>query len=76
MRAAAVDAVRPGFRIAFSRASIPAAPPTRAAGQPSTEASGRTTREAFSATPRNSKRQPPSSEKMRTPVARPCANTP
>ena len=36
MTAAAVDAVRAGFRTAFWRASLPAAPPKRAPGAPST----------------------------------------
>ena len=40
MSAAAVDAVRDGLRIAFSRASSPGRPPTRSAGQPTTAASG------------------------------------
>ena len=40
--AAAVEAVRAGWRIAFSRASEPETPPKRAPGQPSVEASGGT----------------------------------
>ena len=40
MSAAAVEAVRWGFRIAFSRARIPGAPPNLAAGPPSTCESG------------------------------------
>ena len=39
--AAAVEAVRPGLRIAFSCARRPATPPSRAAGRPTTWASGR-----------------------------------
>ena len=39
--AAAVEAVRPGLRIAFERARRPATPPIRVAGQPRTSASGR-----------------------------------
>ena len=49
--AAAVDAVRAGLRIAFSRASEPATPPMRAPGQPSVEASGGTKLGATSAMP-------------------------
>ena len=45
--AAAVEAVRDGLRIAFWRASCPAAPPKRAPGAPSTSASGRTSRGAI-----------------------------
>ena len=51
--AAAVDAVRAGFRIAFWRASCPETP-MRANGRPSTEASGRASFDAISATPTNS----------------------
>ena len=40
----AVTAVRPGLRIALSRASRPAAPPSRAAGRPTTLATPRTAR--------------------------------
>ena len=42
--AEAVTAVRPGLRIALSRASRPAAPPRRAAGRPTTLATARTPR--------------------------------
>ena len=41
MSAAAVDAVRFGLRIAFSRASEPDIPPKRARGQPMIRAAGR-----------------------------------
>ena len=51
MSAAAVEAVRGGLRRALSRASVPAAPPIRVAGQPSTRASGTTTLDETSATP-------------------------
>ena len=44
MIAAAVEAVRAGFRMAFWRASLPALPPMRAPGAPRIDASGRTTR--------------------------------
>jgi len=72
----AVDAVRFGLRIALSRASAPAAPPIRVAGQPSTDASGRTTREAFAATPKKRSRMPMPSENRRAGVARLWARTP
>ena len=49
--AAAVDAVRPGFRIEFARARRPALPPIFVAGHPSTVASGRTSHAEISATP-------------------------
>ena len=48
----AVEAVRCGFRRALSRASMPAAPPNRAAGQPSTHANGRAIRADRSAVPK------------------------
>ena len=41
--AAAVRAVRAGFRIAFSRASRPVVPASLSSGHPSTRATGRTT---------------------------------
>ena len=44
MSAAAVVAVRPGLRIAFSRASRPVMPRMRSIGLPASEASGRTSR--------------------------------
>ena len=64
--AAAVEAVRPGLRIAFSRASLPAAPPRRAAGAPTTRASGLTSRGASIATPTKSPRAPPTIPKIRS----------
>ena len=42
--ALAVTAVRPGLRMALSRASRPAAPPSQAAGRPTTPATARTPR--------------------------------
>ena len=51
MSAAAVEAVRPGFRIEFARARRPALPPILVAGHPSTVASGRTSHAEISATP-------------------------
>ena len=67
----AVDAVRFGFRFELSRASTPAVPPKRVAGQPSTDASGRTTLEAFAETPKNSSRIPAPSAKSRVFVSSP-----
>ena len=58
MSAAAVEAVRAGLRIAFERASVPATPPMRVAGQPSTLASGRAMLGATIATPRKRPRTP------------------
>ena len=49
MSAAAVDAVRPGLRVAFAPASSPATPPTRRAGQPTSPTSGLTSRPASGA---------------------------
>ena len=51
IRAAAVDAVRPGLRRAFSRASRPVTPRRRSSGQPTTEARGRTSLADSMATP-------------------------
>ena len=58
MSAAAVAAVRPGFRAAFSCASLPDVPPSFADGQPTTATTGRTRRGAVKAAPRNSSRMP------------------
>ncbi len=76
IRAAAVLAVRPGFRRAFSRASLPAAPPTLAAGQPRTPASGFTSRADTSATPKKSTRQPSPSASSRVTMPRSLTNIP
>ncbi len=46
--AAEVTAVRPGLRIAFSRASRPVSPRSRSSGQPATAASGLTSRGLYS----------------------------
>ncbi len=67
--AAAVDAVRPGLRMALPSASIPAAPPMRRAGMPTTRVSGTTSRDESSATPMNSARTPRPSRTKRSPVA-------
>ena len=55
---AAVDAVRCGLRIEFSRASSPAAPPTLSAGQPSTCAIGTMSCDEKNATPRKTNSAP------------------
>ena len=59
MSAAAVVAVRPGLRIAFSRASRPGSANRRSSGQPTAPASGRTNQRALRATPTNSSTTPP-----------------
>ena len=76
MTAAAVDAVRAGARTAFSRASLPAAPPKRAPGAPSTYASGRTIRVAIIATPTNIRSTPMTSTVIRVLISTPLAKTP
>ena len=76
IRADAVDAVRFGLRIVFSRANAPAAPPMRVAGHAKTEASGRTSRDAFAETPKKSSRTPTPRADSRFTVVRPCASTP
>jgi len=74
MSAAAVDAVRPGFRTEFPRASFPAAPPIALAGRPTIAASGRTRRDEIMATPMNSKITPPAMESNREAVSRSSLN--
>ena len=59
MSAAAVTAVRPGWRTEFSRASWPVMPVARSIGRPMTFASGRTSRGESSATPRKVSAAPP-----------------
>jgi hypothetical protein len=59
MSAAAVAAVRPGARTAFSLASAPADPPRRRPGHPTTRAMGFTSRGEIIATPMNKRTQPP-----------------
>ena len=51
--AAAVTAVRPGWRTVFSRAMRPVMPRKRSNGRPTTDASGRTRYGLTNATPRN-----------------------
>ena len=76
IRAAAVDAVRVGFLIAFSRAIRPMLPPKRLDGQPIARASGRTSLDERSATPTNSARMPNPSEASRGAVATPWTKSP
>ena len=72
----AVEAVLLGFRIAFSRASVPAVPPIRAPGQPSTAASGRTARFAFIETPTKRISVPKPSASSRVAVVQAAAEDP
>jgi 3-hydroxyisobutyrate dehydrogenase-like beta-hydroxyacid dehydrogenase len=72
----AVEAVRLGFRIAFSRARTPAVPPICVPGQPSTAASGRTARLAFIATPTKRISVPNASAERRVAVVRPLPKIP
>src|SRR3989442_12213831 len=72
----AVEAVRFVLRIVLSRASSPAAPPIRVAGQPGIEARGRTSRAAFDETPKNSSTTPNPSEARRLGVESPGPRTP
>ena len=57
--AAAVTAVRPGLRTAFSRARRPVMPRSFSSGQPATEASGRTSRGLNIDTPNSVATAPP-----------------
>jgi hypothetical protein len=70
MSAAAVDAVRPGLRVEFPFASLPAAPPMRVAGQPTNAARGRTSRDEIIATPTKRARTPTAIEMSRWAVPR------
>ena len=74
MRAAAVEAVRPGLRIEFARASRPALPPIFVAGQPSTDANGRTSQAEISATPMKSRNAPTPMARSRWVTPIPCTN--
>ena len=76
MRAAAVEAVRPGLRIEFARASRPALPPIFVAGQPSTEANGRTSQAEISATPMKSRNAPTPMARSRWVTPIPCTKNP
>ncbi len=71
--AAAVEAVRRGLRIAFSRASLPGWPAQRANGQPSSRASGRATSGLSTPTPRKITTAPPATLASRLPC---LANSP
>ena len=74
--AAAVEAVRAGLRIAFRRASVPAAPPILVAGQPITSASGRVMLGATIAMPTKTVSTPMPSRSRRGPVGRPETKAP
>ena len=74
--AEAVDAVRVGLRIAFPRASLPAAPPIFVAGQPSTSASGGTSVFASIPTPMKMPNAPTPIAIRRVPVESPPTNSP
>ena len=76
MSAAAVAAVRDGLRIAFSRASRPAAPPRRSDGKPTIEASGRTSRGASIAMPTKSPSAPRPMPSARMPPLTPSPSSP
>ena len=76
MRADAVEAVRWGFRIAFSRARIPGAPANLAAGPPSTCASGVTSWDEKNATPKKISTAPTPMARSSCVVVRPGPNNP
>ena len=59
MSAAAVTAVRPGWRVVFPRARRPVTPVSASIGRPMAEASGRTRYGLRSATPRKVAATPP-----------------
>ena len=59
--AAAVAAVRAGFRVALARARWPVVPATASIGAPMTRASGRTMKRASMATPRKTSTAPSAS---------------
>ena len=75
MSADEVVAVRPGLRIAFSRASRPGVWNARSIGQPTSAATGRTMWRAVSAMPTKTSTAPPAIEAMRA-VAGPSPNRP
>src|SRR5215207_8770020 len=70
IRAAAVEAVRRGLRMAFSRARLPGSRKTRANGQPMTRASGRAISGLSTATPRNTTTAPEATLTSRLPSER------
>ena len=71
----AVVAVRPGLRIAFSRARRPGVSNARSRGQPASAATGRTMWRAVSARPTKTSTAPPAIEAMRA-VAAPSLKRP
>ena len=72
IRAAAVDAVRPGLRLTLNVASSPAVPPRRANGAPITATTGRTSREKIAASATNRSRKPSTSAISRCATGMPC----
>jgi hypothetical protein len=62
------------LRTEFPRASLPAAPPIRRAGQPRTAARGLTSRDEIIATPVKSASTPPAIERSRLDVPRSSLN--
>ncbi len=76
INADAVEAVRSGLRLEFSRASPPATPPNRRAGQPSTAASGGTSLYESSETPLKISRAPRPIQRRMPVVPRPGPKRP
>ena len=74
--AAAVTAVRPGLRTAFSRARRPVMPRSRSSGQPATDASGRTSRGLNMDTPSSVATAPPPTSPAAVPEESKLANRP
>src|SRR2546429_2795085 len=74
--AEAVDAVRFVLRIVLSRASTPAAPPMRVAGQPRIEARGRTRRAEVDEKPEKSSTTPKTRETRRVGVEKTVTRPP
>jgi hypothetical protein len=80
MSADDVVAVRPGLRMAFSRASRPGVWKARSSGQPASAATGRTMWRAVSAIPTKSRTAPPAIDPIRAvagpPPKRPVSSKP
>jgi hypothetical protein len=74
--AAAVVAVRPGLRIAFSRASRPVSPRSASSGRPVTDASGRTSLGENRDTPNSIRAAPPPSSPAAVPESSMPPNRP
>ena len=71
MSAAAVDAVRDGFRCTLNAASRPEARPTRRKGRPIIQTIGRTSREKIAASATNIAIAPRTSTSRRRPTGMP-----